>query len=72
MRRLAELVLLRRLGRLHWVEGLGEPLIEGHMPAEVLGEQSAAEHVWFMLARETVKPGHDHVVLPAMTFGCHG
>jgi hypothetical protein len=70
MQGLAERVLLARLERLHWVEGLGVPLIEGHMPAEVLGEKTAAEVEWFGLARVTVKPEPDPVVLPPMQFRC--
>ena len=68
MRELAERVVSARLARLHWINGEGEPLIEGHMPAEVLGEQSAEEVEWFALARVTVKPEHAHVVLPPMRF----
>lgn len=69
MRELAEKVLTARLSRLHWVEGLGAPLIEGHVPAEVLGEQTEAEREWFAMARKVTIPEHDHVVLPAMSFG---
>ena len=68
MLELAQSVVTARLTRLHWVEGLGEPLIEGHMPAEVLGEQSDDERVWFGLAHKTVKPSPDPIVLPPMRF----
>jgi len=68
MRELAEQAVTERLSRLHWVEGLGAPLIEGHMPAEVVGEQSQSERAWFALARQVTVPEHDHVVLPAMRF----
>jgi len=68
MRTLAERAVTARLSRLHWVEGLGAPLIEGHMPAEVVGEKTEAERAWFALARRVTVPEHDHVVLPAMRF----
>lgn len=66
---LAEKVIIARLARLSWVEGLGEPLIEGHAPAEVLGEQTAEEREWFAMARQTVKPSNDSIFLPPMSFG---
>ena len=68
MRSLAERVLAERLRRLHWVEGQGDPLIAGHVPAAVLGEQSAVEREWFALARRTVVPEPDDVVLGPFSF----
>jgi hypothetical protein len=68
MRELAEKVVAERLRRLHWVEGLGAPLVAGHMPAEVVGEQTEAEREWFALARKVTIPEHDHVVLPPFSF----
>ena len=68
MRSLAEKVLAERLQRLHWVEGQGEPLIAGHVPAAVLGEKSAVERDWFALARRTQVPEHGAAVLPPFSF----
>ena len=72
MHDMAQAVLVERIERLSWVSmGRGwEPLIEGHWPAEVVGEQTDVEREWFGRARVTVKPSNDGVILPAMSFRC--
>ena len=65
---LVEKVIVSRLSRLNWVDTGRPSLIAGHIPAEVLGDQTAEEIEWFARALTPELPSNDGIVLPPMKF----
>lgn len=65
---LVEKVIVSRLSRLNWADTGRPSLIAGHIPARVLGEQTAEEIEWFAGALTPKLPSNDGIVLPPMKF----